>query len=138
MTDPELIYDAVTSDAMLLGLVGTRVFPVVIPAKLPDGSAVPMPAVTYALVTQPTDFTQDGAQFRWPRWRFRIYSLLYRDLVPIATALAAIFGDQTRTPFERSWIEYPATSAEGHETETNRFWRALDVVAFSPAGAASQ
>jgi hypothetical protein len=131
-TDPELIYDSATSDLSLNNLIAGRLYPAVLP---PDPT---LPAVTYHLVSQPTDFSQDGAEYRWPRWRFRIYSLIYADLVPIAKALAAIFGDQSRTPFTRSWIEYPASQAEGHETDTHRYWRAMDVVAFSVAGALAQ
>lgn len=132
MSDPEDIIAAVTGDATLTTLIGTRIFPVVLPQD------PVLPAVTYALVSQPTDFTQGDDQYRQPRWRFRIFSDRYADLVPIATALAAIFGNQTLTPFLRSWIEYPSSNAEGHETETHRYWRALDVVAFASAGAASQ
>lgn len=135
MSDAEAIYDAVAGDTTLTGLIGGRVYPVVLPPE-PE---LDLPAVTYGLVSQPTDFTQSDDQYRQPRWRLRIWSLRYRDLEPVAVALAAIFGDQTRTPFARSWIEYPPSNAEGHEKETNRFWRALDVVAGSlPAGAAGQ
>lgn len=132
MTDPELIRSTIVGNGPLVALIGERVYPVVLPPD-PD-----LPALTYMLVSQPTERTQHDEQYRWPRWRFRIYSLLYGDLVPIATALAAIFGDQSLTPFQRSWIEYPASNAEGHETDTHRYWRAVDVVAFMPAGAASQ
>ena len=132
MTDPELIRSTVVGDVTLVGLIGDRIFPVVLP---PDPA---LPAITYQLVSQPTDATQTDEQYRWPRWRFRIYSLIYADLVPIAVGLAAIFGDQSRTPFARSRIEYPQSQAEGHETETHRYWRALDVVAFAAAGAVSQ
>lgn len=132
MTDPELIYTAVTGDNTMIGLIDGRIYPVVLPQE------TEMPAVTYGLVSQPTDFTQEGSQYRWPRWRFRIYSLKYADLVPVAVGLAAIFGDQSRTPFEVSWIEYPASTAEGQEEDTHRYWRAIDVVAHAVAGAVSQ
>jgi hypothetical protein len=137
MTDPEIIHATVVADVTLASLLGSfegspAIFPVVLP---PDP---PLPAIAYYLVSQPTDFTQADDQYRWPRWRFRIYSLFYRDLVPIATALARIFGDQSQTPFTRSHIEYPASAAEGHEMETQRYWRAMDVVAFMAAGGASQ
>lgn len=143
MTDPELIHSTVVGDATLDELIGGRIYPVVLPPTQIDNSTGTvispiLPAVTYMLVSQPTDFAQTNEQYRWPRWRFRIYSLFYRDLVPIATALAAIFGDQAQTPFSRSWIEYPASAAEGHEDETNRYWRAMDVIAFSAAGSQSQ
>lgn len=132
-TDPELIRASVVADATLDTLINGRIYPVVLP---PDPT--PLPAVTYFLVSQPTQRTQTDEQYRWPRWRFRIYSLVYADLVPIATALAAIFGNQAQTPFLRSWIEYPASGSEGHETDTHRYWRVIDVVGFQVAGATSQ
>lgn len=132
MTDPELIYSTVTVDTdwIILG-VGSRLFPVV----LPDDPE--FPSATYCMVSQPTDVTQGYDQYRWPRWRFKLWSLNYRDLVPMATVIASIFGDPARTPFVRSWIEYP-THAEDHDKDTHAYWRAIDVVAFSPAGSASQ
>jgi len=132
MTDPELIFDAVTSDITLAQLIGGRIYPVVLPEE-PE-----MPAITYGLVSQPTEVTQDGAQYRWPRWRFRIYSLKYADLVPVAKAIAAIFGDRTVSPLPSSRIEYPASTAEGQEIDTHRYWRSIDVIAFDVAGGAAQ
>jgi hypothetical protein len=133
MTDPEAIRDAVVSDATLSGRIGNRIYPVVLPPD-PD-----LPAVTYGLVSQPTSVTQEGNQYRSPRWRFRIWSLIYGDLVPIAQGLAGVFGDQARTPFPSSRIEYPSSQVEGHEEDTHRYWRAIDVVVgTTPAGAASQ
>jgi hypothetical protein len=132
MTDPELIHSKVVNDVTMEGLIGDRIYPVVLP---PDPT---LPAVTYFLVSQPTARTQTDEQYRWPRWRFRIYSLIYADLVPIAVALASLFGDQTKTPFRRSWIEYPGSAAEGHETDTHRYWRAVDVVGFQVAGSTGQ
>lgn len=133
MSDPEAIRTAVINDATLTTLIEGRIFPVVLPPD-PD-----LPAVTYGLVSQPTMVTQDSAQYRSPRWRFRIWSLVYADLVPIAQAIAAIFGDPARTPFPSSRIEYPGSRAEDHESDTHRYWRALDVVVgLAPAGAASQ
>lgn len=131
-TDPELIVGAVTGDLALVALIVDRIFPVVLPQD------PTLPAVTYQLWTQPTEQTQTDEQYRWPRWRFRIYSTRYADLIPIATALASLFGDQARTPFASSRIEYPASAAEGHEADTHRYWRALDVVGFAAAGALSQ
>ena len=49
------------SDAVLAGLLAGAIYPVVLP-KDP-----PLPAVTYALASQPTEWTQDQAQYRWPR-----------------------------------------------------------------------
>jgi hypothetical protein len=133
MTDPELIVDAVKNDGTLVGLLaGDMIYPVVLPQ---DPS---LPAMTYVLVSQPTEHTQEQAQYRWPRWRFRIYSLRYADLIPIAVGLAAIFGDRTRSPLPSARIEYPASQAEGHETDTHRYWRAIDVVSFAAAGSVSQ
>ena len=133
MTDPETIRTAVVEDETLTTLIDGRIYPVVLP---PDPA---LPAVTYGLVSQPTSVTQEGVQYRSPRWRFRIWSLVYADLVPIATALAAVFGDQARTPFPSSRIEYPSSRAEDHESDTHRYWRALDVVVgLAPAGAVSQ
>lgn len=132
MTDAELIYFTITNDTGTASLISNRLYPVVLP---PDPT---LPAATYGLVSQPTERTQTDEQYRWPRWRFRIYSLNYADLIPFAQAIAAIFGDQTQTPFERSWIEYPPSQAEGHETDTHRYWRAIDVVGFQGAGATSQ
>jgi len=132
MTDPELIVNAVKSDSVLAGLLSGAIYPVVLP-KDP-----PLPAVTYALASQPTEWTQEQAQYRWPRWRFRIYSLMYADLIPIAIGLASLFGDRTRSPLPSSRIEYPPPPVEGHENDTNRYWRALDVVSYASAGGASQ
>jgi hypothetical protein len=133
MTDAELIVSAVKSDTTLSGLLaGDMVYPVVLPQD-PE-----LPAMTYVLVSQPTEHTQEQAQYRWPRWRFRIYSLRYADLIPIAVGIAAIFGDRTRSPLGAARIEYPSSQAEGHETDTHRYWRAIDVVSFAPAGATSQ
>lgn len=134
MTDPELIYGAVSTDPDILtiGVTAARVNPVV----LPDDPE--FPAITYYLVSQPTDFTQDEDQYRTPRWRFKLWSLRYADLVPMAKAIAAIFGDRTRTPFGRSWIEYP-THAEDHDKDVHAYWRAIDVVVpYAAAGSASQ
>jgi hypothetical protein len=133
VTDPELIVDAVKNDATLSGLLeGDMIYPVV----LPQDPA--LPALTYVLVSQPTEHTQEQAQYRWPRWRFRAYSLRYSDLIPIAIGLAAIFGDRTRSPLGSARIEYPSSQAEGHETDTHRYWRAIDVVSFAAAGSVSQ
>jgi len=133
MTDPEAIRTAVVNDIAMAALIDGRIYPVVLP---PDPA---LPAMTYGLVSQPTSVTQEGVQYRSPRWRFRIWSLVYADLVPIATALAAVFGDQARTPFPSSRIEYPSSRAEDHESDTHRYWRALDVVVgLAPAGAVSQ
>ena len=133
MTDPEAIRDAVVSDATLAGLIGGRIYPVVLP---PDPE---LPAVTYQLVSQPTSVTQEGVEYRSPKWRFRIWSLIYADLVPIAQALAGLFGNQSNTPFPSSRIEYPSSRAEDHESDTHRYWRALDVVVgLAPAGAVNQ
>lgn len=144
MSDPEDIYTAVVTDPTLTELIDGRIYPVVLPAttKDPDTGALLspiLPAVTYQLVSQPTMTTQDSVEYRSPRWRFRIYSLIYADLIPIAKGLAAIFGDPARTPFPSSRIEYPGSRAEDHESDTHRYWRALDVVVgLAPAGAASQ
>ncbi len=133
MTDPEAIYAAVTSDNAMIGYIDGRLYPLVLPQE-PD-----LPAVTYGLVSQPTEVTQEGNQYRSPRWRFTIYSLKYADLVPVARGIAGIFGDQSRTPFPSSRIEYPASRAEGQEVDTHRYWRAVDVVVgIAPAGAAAQ
>jgi hypothetical protein len=134
VSDATLIHAAVTDDETLTDLIAGRIYPLVLPAI----ADLELPAVTYGLASQPTDRTQADEQYRWPRWRFRVWSLRYADLEPVAAALAALFGYQAQTPFARSWIEYPQSQAEGHETDTNRYWRALDVVAFSPAGALSQ
>ncbi len=136
MADFSDIVTAVVGDPALQTLMGGRIYPVVLPA---DPDTFELPAVTYGLATQPTDFTQTPDFYRSPRWRFRVWSLRYRDLQPIAVALAALFSDPVQSPFGRSWVEYPQSNAEGHEKETNRYWRALDVVANSlPAGAISQ
>jgi len=133
MTDPEAIRTAVVNDIAMTALIDGRIYPVVLP---PDPA---LPAMTYGLVSQPTSVTQEGVQYRSPRWRMTIWSLVYADLIPIAQALAAIFGDQAGTPFPSSRIEYPPSRAEGHESDTHRYWRALDVVVgLAPAGAASQ
>lgn len=132
MSDATLIRSSVIGDPTLTDLIGDRIYPVVLP---PDPS---LPAVTYMLVSQPTERTQTDEQYRHPRWRFTVWSLSYADLIPIATGIAAIFGVQANTPFLRSWIEYPGSAAEGHETDTHRYWRRLDVVAFMPAGSAGQ
>jgi hypothetical protein len=133
MTDPETITTTVVNDGACTVLIAGRIHPLV----LPDEPT--LPAVTYGLVSQPTDVTQEGAEYRTPRWRFTIWSRTYADLVPIAQALAAIFGSQARTPFPSSRIEYPASHAEGHEADTHFFWRSLDVVVgLAPAGSASQ
>lgn len=133
MTDPEAIATSVTDDATLDALIAGRIYPLV----LPDDPT--LPAVTYGLVSQPTAGTQEGAQYRTPRWRFSIWSRRYADLVPIAMGLAGVFGDQTRTPFPSSRIEYPASHAEGHEADTHFYWRMLDVVVgVAPAGSVSQ
>src|ERR1041385_673683 len=125
MTDAEMIVASVKDDTTLSVLLnGDKIYPVVLPQD------PPLPALTYVLVSQPTEITQEPMQYRWPRWRFRIYSLLYYDLIPIATALAAIFGDRQRSPLPSSRIEYPASGAEGHETDTHRYWRAMDVVSY--------
>jgi hypothetical protein len=132
VTDPELIYFAVTNDADWIAMgVGSRLYPVVLPED------PVFPSATYSLVSQPTDRTQAADQYRWPRWRFKLWSLNYRDLIPMARILAGIFGDPGRTPFDRSWIEYP-THAEDHDKDVHAYWRAIDVVAFSPAGGLSQ
>jgi hypothetical protein len=136
VTDPDLIWAAVTTDADWITTVNPalgdpRLYPVV----LPENSK--FPAATYYLVSQPTDFTQAADQYRWPRYRIKLWSLVYHDLVPMAQIIAAIFGDPARTPFTRSWIEYP-THAEDHDADNHAFWRAIDVVAFSTAGSASQ
>lgn len=133
MTDPETIVSTVVSDPALANLIGNRIYPLVLP---PEPT---LPALTYGLVSQPTSVTQEGIEYRSPKWRFKIWSLVYADLVPIAIRLAAIFGDQTRTPFPSSRIEYPASRAEDHESDTHRYWRALDVVVgVAPAGAVNQ
>lgn len=133
MSDATSIRDAVVNDATLAELIAGRIFPVVLP---PDPA---LPAVTYGLVSQPTLVTQEGNQYRTPRWRFHIYSLIYADLEPIARALAGLFGSSANTPFPSSRIEYPSSRAEDHESDTHRYWRALDVVVgLAPAGAASQ
>lgn len=133
MTDPEAIRAAVIADDTLDGLIGGRIFPILLP---PDPT---LPAVTYSLVSQPMTVTQEGNQNRSPRWRFRIWSDRYGDLIPIAIGLAGIFGDQTRTPFPSSRIEYPTNRSEDHEPDTHRYWRALDVVVGSaPAGVVNQ
>ena len=133
MSDATAIREAVVGDATLDALIAGRIYPVVLPPD-PD-----LPAVTYGLVSQPTHVTQDGHEYRSPRWRFHIYSLIYADLIPIAQAIAGVFGDQTNTPFPSSRIEYPPSRSEDHEKDTHRYWRALDVVvAVAPAGAASQ
>lgn len=138
MTDAEAIYTAVVNDLTLAGLIGGRIFPVILPPDGPD-QPVLMPAVTYQLISQPTSVTQDGSEYRSPRWRFRIYSLVYADLIPVAKALAGLFGNQSNTPFPSSRIEYPSSRVEDHEKDTHRYWRALDVVVgVAPAGAASQ
>ena len=103
MTDPELIVNAVKSDSVLAGLLSGAIYPVVLP-KDP-----PLPAVTYALASQPTEWTQEQAQYRWPRWRFRIYSLMYADLIPIAIGLASLFGDRTRSPATSDSLAMPSS-----------------------------
>jgi hypothetical protein len=133
MSDPDAIRSAVLNDGAMDNLIHGRIYPLVLPptTKNAETGAVLspiLPAVTYGLVSQPVLVTQDSAQYRSPRWRFKIWSDRYADLVPIATALAAIFGDQAATPFPSSRIEYPASRAEDHETATNRYWRAVDVV----------
>lgn len=133
MTDPEAIVFAVRNNLDLATLIDGRIYPLVLP---PDPA---LPAVTYGLVSQPTSVTQEGNEYRSPRWRFRIWSLVYADLVPIAQALANLFGSQVNTPFPSSRIEYPNSRTEDHESDTHRYWRALDVVVgIAPAGAVSQ
>lgn len=131
MTDPELMYYAITTDPAWVTMGVKGLHPVVLPED-PE-----FPAGTYYLVSQPTDFTQEADQYRWPRWRFKLWSLNYRDLIPMAKVIAGIFGDPTRTPFVRSWIEYP-THAEDHDKDVHAYWRAIDVVAYSAAGSVSQ
>lgn len=132
MSDSTDIRSTVVGNGAMTGLIGDRIYPVVLP---PDPT---LPAVTYMLVSQVTERTQTDEQYRWPRWRFRIWSLIYGDLEPIAVAIAAIFGYQDQTPFQASWIQYPGANVEGHETDTHRYWRTVDVVAFAPAGSVSQ
>ena len=130
-TDPELMYYAITTDPswITLGVKGLH------PVTLPEDPE--FPAGTYYLVSQPTEFTQAMDQYRWPRWRFKLWSLNYRELIPMAKIIAAICGDPARTPFQVSWIEYP-THAEDHDKDVHAYWRAIDVVAWSAAGSASQ
>jgi hypothetical protein len=133
VTDPEAISTAVGADASLTALVGDRVWPLILPEH------PTLPAITYALVSQPTEVTQEGVQYRSPKWRLRLWSLDYDDLIPMALRLAAIFGDQARTPFPSSRIEYPASAAEEHEPDTHFYTRAVDVVVgLAPAGATAQ
>lgn len=125
MSDAPGIVSAVEVDGPLTGLIGSRLYPLVLPAQ-PD-----LPAVTYQLVSQPGEHTQEGAAYRHPRWRFRIFSDRHADLEPIAGALAAIFSSPGPTPFRSSWID---GGAEGWEKDTGRYWRFMDVVGFQPAG----
>lgn len=144
MTDPESIVDAVRGDATMSSLIDGRIYPIVLPPNIKDPNtdevlAPILPAITYQLISQPMMVTQESNQYRTPRWRFHIWSLIYADLIPIAVGLAAIFGDQSRTPFPSSRIEYPSSRAEDHESDTHRYWRAFDVVVgLAPAGSASQ
>lgn len=126
MSDPEAIVSAVTADPTLHSLIDDRIYPQTLPAQ-----AV-FPAITYMLVSQPTLHSQEGAKYRWPRWRFRIWAERYADLVGVADALSAIFEDHTRSPFSSSWID---GSGEGQEPITNRHWRFVDVLGFQPGGA---
>jgi hypothetical protein len=133
MADFDAIVGAVTADPTLAGYIGDRLWPLVLPSE------PVLPAMTYALVSQPTEFTQDSAQYRMPRWRLRVYSRRYADLEPVARGIAGIFGDQSRTPFPSSRIEYPASAVEEIEPDTHFYTRAVDVVVGSaPAGEVAQ
>jgi hypothetical protein len=125
MSDAADIETVVKGDGTLTTLIAGRIFPLVLPS-LPQ-----LPALTYQLVSQPTDRTQDRAFYRWPRWRFRIVCDRYFDLDPIAAALSAIFEDPSRSPFRSSWID---GTVEDREPDTGRFWRLVDVLGFQPAG----
>lgn len=129
MSDATDLVAAVEQDATLTTLVEGRIYPFVLP---PDPT---LPALTYQLVSQPTLRTQEGHGYRWPRWRIRIISDRYADLEPIALALARVFEDQGRTPFSRSWVE---ASTESRESDTGRFWRLVDILAFQPGGVTAQ
>lgn len=123
MSDAPDIVTVVTEDSALAALIVERIYPEVLPYP------ALLPALTYQLVSQPPELTQNRSVGRWPRWRFRIWSERHADLVTIANALAAIFDVSPRSPFQTSWID---ATTEGHEMDTGRFWRLVDVVGFQP------
>lgn len=125
MSDASAIVATVTDDPTLAGLIDGRIFPMVLPLQ-PD-----LPAVTYQLVSQPGEHTQEGAAYRHPRWRLRIVSDRHTDLVTVANALAAVFSSPFSSPFRSSWVD---GGAEGWEADTGRYWRLIDIVGFQPAG----
>lgn len=125
MSDASVIVSTVTTDPTLISLIVDRIYPLVLPLQ-PD-----LPAVTYQLVSQPGEHTQEGAAYRHPRWRFRIVAERHADLVPIADALAAVFSSPFANPFRSSWVD---GGAEGWEPDTGRYWRLIDIVGFQPAG----
>lgn len=125
MSDASEIVTTVTADPTLAGLIAGRIYPMVLPPQ--PG----LPAVTYQLVSQPGEHTQEGAAYRRPRWRLRIVAERHAELVPIANALAAVLSSPFSSPFRSSWVD---GGAEGWEADTGRYWRLIDIVGFQPAG----
>lgn len=124
MSTAEAIVAWVKDDGATSALIGARIHPVVLPAS-PE-----FPAVTYQLVSEQPEMTQDGPTLTDARWRITVWAERYRELAPIAEAIGALFDARHDGPFLTASVE---SSIEDHDVRTGRWRRVLDVVALVSA-----
>lgn len=98
------------------------------PIILPDTPT--LPAITYQLVSEPQDPTQDGPGMAEPRYRFKVWASSYVELGTVVAELKAAFNGRHDGPFRSSFVE---ASVEDFDRGTKRFWRVVDVVGWQPA-----
>lgn len=124
MSEAEDIVAWIADDVALGALVANRVHPFVLPAD------PKLPAITFQLVSEPHEPTQDGPGLRRPRYRFKVWTATFEEIDAIVVALKARFDTRRDGPFQVSTVE---TSAGDYELKTRRWWQVVDVLAWQPA-----
>lgn len=118
------IVQLVINNGPLAGLIDTRIYPVVLPAT------PVLPAVTYQLVSEPEEATQDGAGMAQARYRFKVWTVSHAELNPIVAAIKVAFTGHN-IAFPRGSL--PDNSIEDYDVKTKRWWRVIDVLGWQPA-----
>ena len=68
------IHALLTQDTAIAALVGSRIYPVTLPAEL---EAASLPAVTYQVISSSPEFALDGTVFQSKRFDINVYSTRY-------------------------------------------------------------
>jgi len=123
----EALFDKVTSDSDVTALIGTRMYPNVIPQD------ATLPALAYQQISRPGSMAHDGAPgYAWPRYQITAQAQTYDEVDDLTNKVrialdgsSGLWGGAGGVTVEGAFVK---DIRDGYQFPTERETKRLDVV----------